>query len=141
MDHVVYLDYKSQELENIVNHKKDIILRGATGRKLPYNRVSVGDNLYLCNNNGEMLIKAMCTVKQVTFSSKLDTQSSEALVDQFASRTLLQDKALKRFRGKRYITIIEIESVIALTPFSFDKTHFSNMDDWLLVEDINIVKQ
>ena len=49
MDHIVYLDKKSNELEQIILGKQDIILRGATGRKLPYGRVTVDDDLYLCN--------------------------------------------------------------------------------------------
>lgn len=141
MDHIVYLDFKSQELTNVLNHKKDIILRGATGRKLPYNRVAVGDQLYLCNNNGEMLIKAKCNVKSVTFSEKLEQSVAEKLVDKIKGRVMLNDKALKRFRGKRYITIIEIDEVKEIEPFSFNKDRFSNMDDWLLVEDIDVVKE
>ena len=50
MDHVVYLDYKSNELENILNGSKTMLIRGATGRKVPYGRVDTKDTLYLINN-------------------------------------------------------------------------------------------
>jgi len=141
MDHIVYLDFKSEELVNLIEQRKDIILRGATGRKLPYKRVAVNDMLYLCNNNGEMLIRALCTVKGVTFSEKLDQQTSEKIVDSISDRVKLSKKALMRFRGKRYLTIIEIKDVQAIEPFSFNKEKFSNMDDWLLVENINRVRE
>jgi len=58
MDHVVYLDAKSNELENLLSGKKSIIIRGATGRKVPYGKVNVGDILYFINNNAEGEIKA-----------------------------------------------------------------------------------
>lgn len=54
MDHVVYLDAKSNELENLLSGKKSMIIRGATGRKVPYGKVNVGDILYFINNNAEV---------------------------------------------------------------------------------------
>lgn len=139
MDHIVYLDKKSNELEHILSGKQDIILRGATGRKLPYGRANTNDILYLCNNNGENKIKASCRIKQVTYTDKLTQEESEQLVDSYLNRIDLHPKTLSRFRGKRYLSIIEIDSIVELTPFSFNKEAFSNMDDWLLVEDIKRV--
>lgn len=140
MDHLVYLDYNSKELENLSNNQKDIILRGATGRKLPYGRVSVNDTLYFCLNNGEGLVKGKAQVSQVTFTDKLSKEESEKLVDSLDSRIKLNAKALKRFRGKRYLSIVEVKDFTFIEPFQFDKSAFSNMDDWLLVEDIAKVK-
>ena len=139
MDHIVFLDKKSKELENILLMKKDVIVRGATGRKLPYGRVSIGDILYLVNNNGEGLIKAKCTVKSVLFTDKLTTDESNDLYDSYKERSLLDKRTEKRFRGKRYLTIMEINNVVVLDNQPFDKTDFMNMDDWLLVEDIKKV--
>ena len=52
MDHIVYLDAKAKELENLVKGNKSMIIRGANGRKIPYGRVNEGDILYFVNNNG-----------------------------------------------------------------------------------------
>lgn len=140
MDHLVYLDYKSKELLSFSLGKKDIVLRGATGRKLPYGRVSTGDVLYFCENNADNLVKAMAIVQNVTFTEKLSMEDSEKLVDSLQNRILLNDKALKRFRGKRYLSIIEVTEFTTIAEFTFDKTSFGNMDDWLLVEDIDNIK-
>lgn len=35
MDHVVYLDSTAKELELLLSGKKTMIIRGATGRKIP----------------------------------------------------------------------------------------------------------
>ena len=50
MDHVVYLDHKARELENLKNGKKSMIIRGAMGRKMPYGRVDKEDVLYFIEN-------------------------------------------------------------------------------------------
>jgi len=52
MDHVVYLDTKANELVSLLDGKKTMIIRGATGRKLPYGRVNQSDTLYFIESFG-----------------------------------------------------------------------------------------
>ncbi|MDF1546338.1 MAG: hypothetical protein P1P88_00860 [Bacteroidales bacterium] len=65
MDHVVYVDYKAKELENLKNGSKTMIIRGAMGRKLPYGRVNKSDVLYFIENKGDGLIKGKAIVDDV----------------------------------------------------------------------------
>lgn len=53
MDHVVYLDYKAKELENLKSGQKTMIIRGAMGRKMPYGRINNSDVLYFIENKGD----------------------------------------------------------------------------------------
>ena len=61
MDHIVYLNHKAKELENLINGSKSMIIRGAMGRKLPYGILNIGDVLYFAENNGDGLVKAKLT--------------------------------------------------------------------------------
>lgn len=140
MDHVVYLEAKANELENLLSGKKRMIIRGAAGRKLPYGRVSENDTLYLINNNGEGEIRATAKVKSVFNSEKLSEQESIELVKKYQKKLFLTDKQFNKWAGKRYIVLIELEKVKEIKPFNIDKSNFSNMDDWLSVEQINNVK-
>ena len=65
MDHVVYLDVKANELENLISGEKSMIIRGAAGRKVPYGKVNAGDILYFIKNNAEGEIKARGVVSSV----------------------------------------------------------------------------
>jgi len=69
MDHVVYLDAQAKELENLLSGSKTMIIRGATGRKLPHGRVDSGDMLYFINK-----------VKSAFHSEKMTEDESHALV-------------------------------------------------------------
>jgi hypothetical protein len=79
-DHVVYLDAKANEMKKLLNCKKSMIIRGATGRKLPYGRVNVDDKLYFINNNAEGLIKAKGVVSSVFNSEKMNKDESISLL-------------------------------------------------------------
>jgi hypothetical protein len=61
MDNVVYVDAMEKELDLILDGDKKMIIRGASGRKLPYGRIFEGDELYFIENNGDNLIKAKAT--------------------------------------------------------------------------------
>lgn len=52
----------------------------------------------------------------------------------------MTNKEFKRWAGKRYIVLIELEKVEGINTIKIDKSEFGNIDDWLPVEDINAVK-
>ena len=137
MDHVVYVDTTSKELEKLFDGSKSMIIRGAAGRKLPYGRVNVNDVLYFIRNNGEGQVKAKAVVKKVINSEKMDTGSSVKLVEDNQSKLQLDKKQFNRWAGKRYSVLIEISNIKKIDPFEIDRSNYGNMDDWLSVEDIN----
>lgn len=139
MDHIVYVEAASKEMDRILTGSKKIILRGAMGRKLPYERVFKGDTLYFMNNNGEGLVKATAKVFNVVNTDKLSPDESMAMLQAYSNDLQLSNAQLKRFGGKRYLVLIEIIKPKKIKPIKTDKSNFANMDDWLFVEDINKV--
>ncbi len=140
MDHIVYLDAKAKEAEMIFAGTKTMIIRGAAGRKIPHGRVFENDVLYFVLNNASAKVFARAVVKKVINSEKLTPPESAKLIEDNQSKLRLTEKQLDRWSGKRYLVLIEIENPEELTPFAFNKGEFTNMDDWLPVEDINKVK-
>lgn len=141
MEHVVYLDYKAKELENILSGCKTMIIRGAAGRKLPHGRVFSGDVLYFIENNADGMVKACATVKNVVNSDKLTEEESIQIIKTNQDKLKLTDVQMKRWGGKRYLVLIEIENVKTVESFSIDRSNYGNMDDWLPVGDINTVRK
>ena len=140
MDHIVYVDTKANELENLLDGTKTTIIRGAAGRKMPYGRVNPGDVLYLIKNNAEGLIRAKAKVENVFNSEKMTTEESTQLVSENQEKLQLTPQQIKRWAGKRYLVLIDVGEVSEIEQFSIDKSDFGNMDDWLLVENIKQVK-
>jgi hypothetical protein len=141
MDHIVYLDYKAKELENIENGKKNMIISGAMGRKLPYGRVNKSDVLFFIENKGDGFVKGKAIVDIVFNSQKLTKEQSIELVAQNQDKLLLNHELKKRFSGKRYLVLITIKDLEKIDPFKIDRSEFGNMDDWLPVEEIEKVKK
>jgi len=140
MDHVVYLDVQAKELELFLSQKKKMIIRGATGRKMPYGRVTAGDVLYFINNNAEGLIRAKAEVVNVLNSEQLTPEESTYLVKKHQEKLQLTPKQFERWAGKRYLVLIEVNNVQEIEAFPIDKSEYGNMDDWLPVGEIEKVR-
>jgi hypothetical protein len=140
MDHVVYLDAQSKELDNLLYGQKTMIIRGATGRKLPHGRVNTGDVLYFINNNAEGVVRARAVVTAAIHSEKMSEDDSISLVEKYQPKLNLTNKQFARWAGKRYLVLIEVANVEAVSPFAIDKSNFGNMDDWLPVERIETIR-
>lgn len=140
MDHVVYLDFKAKELENLKKGTKTMIIRGAQGRKFPYGKVEAGEQLYFIENNGDGLIKASARVSGVINAGPLGREESLALVHRHQEKLQLNAGLLKRFGGKRYLVLITIEDFLETESFKIDRSAYGNMDDWLPVGDIEKVR-
>jgi len=140
MDHVVYLDAKSKELENLVKGQKSMIIRGAAGRKIPHGKVKEGDVLYFINNNGEGKVKAKGVVSSVLNSEKLSVEESFETIIRHQDKLQLPDRQFEKWAGKRYLVLVGIDEIKEIEPFRIDKSQFTNMDDWLPVGTINDFK-
>lgn len=137
MDHIVYLDAKAKELENLVNGNKSMIVRGASGRKIPYERVYEGDVLYFLKNNGEGKIKARGVVCSVYNSNKLSVEESFETIINHQDKLQLPDRQFERLAGKRYLVLIGVKEIEEIIPFHIDKSSFPNTDDWIPVGKID----
>lgn len=140
MNHVVYLDAKSNELENLLFGKKTMIIRGAMGKKLPFGRVMEGEKLFFINNNGEGIIRAIGVVRNVSESEKLSKEESQKLVDANMDKLLIGKNMYSRFAGKRNIILIEVQNIQEIQPFIFNRKKFGKMDDWIPFENIEDIK-
>jgi len=141
MDHVVYLDSKANEFKALLDGSKSMIIRGATGRKLPYGRVQEGDVLFFINNNAEGQVRAKGVVSSVFNSAMMSEDESVMLVKKHQELLILTDKQFSRWAGKRYIVLIGVNDFKEIEPFAIDRTNFGNMDDWLPVEKIDAVRK
>ncbi len=137
MDHVVYLDAVAKEFEKLQRGVKTYLIRGGSGPKFPYGKVFVGDVLYFINNNGEGAVKGKAVVKSVLNSPKMTKEESNALLETYLEGLRFSATQAKRWDGKKYLVIVEIEGFEKIESMVIDKTGYGVNDDWLPVGDIH----
>lgn len=138
MEHIAYCDAKAKELQNLLEGGKTMLIRGATGRKLPHGRVAQGETVYLLENDGSKMIRARGVVSGAFHSDKLTLEESERIIEENMPRLKLTEAQKKRWIGKRYLCLVELKEVGEIEPFSYVRE--KNMDDWIIVESIHDVR-
>jgi hypothetical protein len=135
MVHLVYCDNKEKVLDKILGGQKTMVVRGASGRKIPHSRVFVGETIYFMEK-GTAKISAKATVKEVQNFVKLNDDEITSTLESNQNKLNLTDKQKERWH-KKCLCLVEFENVAGITPLDFD--HQSNMDDWLIIEKIDDV--
>jgi len=140
MVHVVYCDNAGKkgerELDKIISSKKTMVIRSASGRKIPHSRVFKGEVLYFMEK-GTAEISARATVVSVQNFIKLTENEIDKVFSDNENKLLLTDKQKERWH-KKCICLVEFDNIEVLDPvLHFEKQ--SNMDDWLIVEKIEDV--
>ena len=95
MVHLVYCDDKEKVLEKILDGSKTMIVRGASGRKIPHSRVFEGEPLYFMKK-GTAKISAMAMVKGVQNFVKLQEEEINKTLDDNQKMLNLSERQKER---------------------------------------------
>lgn len=137
MVHLVYCDNKEKVLEKILSGSKTMIIRGASGRKIPHSRVFNNEELYFIEK-GSGIISAKAIVKDVQNFVKLSDEEIKDTIDKNNSKLNLSEKQKERWH-KKCLCLVEFDKVEKINPMKLD--HQSNMDDWLIIDKIEDVTE
>lgn len=140
MVHLVYCDNAGKKgervLDKILSGEKTMIIRSASGRKIPHSRVFKGETLYFMEK-GSMKVSAKAVVTYVQNYVKLSDEEIEKVLSDNEGKLALTKQQKERWR-KRCICLTEFSNVEKIEPpLPFEKQ--SNMDDWLIIEKIEDV--
>ena len=113
MVHLVYCDNAGKkdekELDKILAGTKNMVVRGAAGRKIPHSRVFAGERLYFMEK-GSASITATATVKEVQNFVKLSDEEITKVLADNQEKLNLSDKQIIRWH-KKCLCLVEFESV------------------------------
>jgi hypothetical protein len=137
MDHVVYLDGRAKELENLILGNKSMIIRGSSGRKFPYGRVTEGDILYFVKNSGECEISASGVVSSVFNSGELSREESFETIIRNQDKLQLPDSQFEKWAGRRYLILIGVKDIHPVAPIQINSCVLAGNEDWIDAGDID----
>ncbi len=138
-EHLVYLNSEAKELEKLINGEKTMIIRGAAGKKCPLGgRAKVNDIAYFVETGGDMTITHKGVISNVIESEKMTPSESQLFIEHYKSELNLSKKQYERWNGKKFLAVYEISNIVEIVPFKYNRE--SNMDDWVITDDINKIR-
>jgi hypothetical protein len=140
MDHVVYVSRSLKELDKLIAGGRSMLVRGSSGKRNPYGQVSSGDRLFFATGNSSRnVVKAAASAGEVYDSPKLTGIEPECLLADHAGKLLLSDDELARWSEKKYLTLIELEEVNPVVPFTIAARGNGEDGDWIVLDNIDEV--
>ncbi len=133
MDHIVWLDAESNELENLVKGNKSMIIRGAEEREYLHENIKEGDELYFINKIGETYVKARGLIASVFYSEELSVEESFETIIRHQDKLQLPDLQFEKHAGKRFLLLIELDDIEDIRPFRIEIPNNHLNYDWLTV--------
>jgi hypothetical protein len=130
MDHVAFLKPSWKLLHKILSGEKTVESRWYKTRRLPWDRVSVGDTIYF-KEGTYVLAKAMVSKVEQYELAKGDVNR---IASNYAARIGVEKEVLvRRNQDKRYCILIHLTAMQKMTPFRISKKGFGNMAAWICV--------
>jgi len=138
MDHIAYIK-NSCELEDLLQGKKSVIVRGARGRQLPYDGAHPGDNVYFVKDSSNEVV-AKGIIKDAVNSAPLGKKDPARLISENIEKLGLGDKELLGWAKRKHILLIEFGTINRVMPFSIDFLK-TPQRDWHPVGYINKIRK
>lgn len=139
-EHLVYLDSKAKELEKLLSGEKTMIIRGANGKKCPLGgRAKINDIVYFVETGGNMMVTHKGIISTVFESYKMTPEESIAFIKKYEKQLNLSKEQYDRWSIKKCLAVFEISNIEKIDPFKYNRQN--NMDDWIITDDINKLKQ
>lgn len=83
-EHLVYLDSKALELEKLLNKEKNMIIRGANGKKCPLGgRAKVNDIIYFVQTGGSMIVTHKGIISNVIEKYQMTNDESKEFIKKY----------------------------------------------------------
>jgi hypothetical protein len=130
MDHIVTLDSRAKEIENLIRGTKSMIIHGADIICIPYGMVSEGDILYFVNSGDCTEVKAKGVVSSVYNSYQLSVAESFEMIIRNQDRLTLPDDLFYKWAGKKYLVLVGIRDVVEVQPLSINRSTLLDSDGW-----------
>tara|TARA_Y100000310_G_scaffold345532_1_gene466142 strand:- start:7467 stop:7886 length:420 start_codon:yes stop_codon:yes gene_type:complete len=139
MYHLAILQTKGDWLKKIIDGKKTIESRWYKNKRSPYKQIAKDDIVYFKESGKQVTIKSK--VSQVLFFEDLDEDKIKSILEEYGELICLPVSYARELKGKNYCTLIFLENVEQIEPFSIDKTGYGMMSAWITLEDINQIRK
>ena len=126
----MYLDKDSNEVENILNHTKDVIIRAANIKKYPYQMIDKGDTLYVLQNDSKSLVYGSVIIKEAIFNEYPIREERVALMNKYQDRAKLSKKKTDYILARKYISVFIVDKVQKLHG-TLDTSNYKKVEDFI----------
>jgi hypothetical protein len=135
MNHLVFLDAQTGELEKILSGTKSMVAKEFDPAHLAGHAVRPGDNLYFLRDKDECAVRVKATVTRVLFfTNNLDEELSHNLKEMQPRLQLTEDQ-YNHWSAKPQILLVEFASAHKIGVIHVTPNMIADRKDWIAFEE------
>lgn len=138
MEHIAILSKKLRMLQKILSGEKTIESRWYVHKKVPYNCIKKGENIYFKESGEPVSVKAV--VEKALFFDNLNDAKIMGILKVFGTGIGVSTSYAEKLKGKRFCTLVFINNVESINPFNINKKGYGLMAAWICIDDINRIR-
>lgn len=143
MDHIAIMKKSWGLMEKILRGEKVIESRWYQSRRVPWDKIQIGDTVYF-KNAGEPVTLHAKVVNVLQFSGLTPKRVREILLQYGDDDGIEKNKIPEyydRFKNKKYCILIFLSNPQKNIPFEINKAGFGMMSAWITVNNIKSVQK
>ena len=137
MDHLAIL--KKKWLEKILSGEKTIESRWYKQKRTPYQKIGRGDVVYFKETGKPVTAKAR--VQEALFFDALTEEKIRDILQRYGKHILMTIDAIPKVRDKNYCTLVMLQGVEKVQPFTINKKGFGVMAAWITLPTLEKIKK
>ncbi len=131
MNHICYLNKRTEDLVNLASGNKTMIIRGVQFRSAPYECVFPGDRIYFSHGKDNIVLRA--DVVSATNIMEPGPDELRETLNKNASALMLDPARQRKLEKFRYFTLLELGPVRQVTSLEVDVIIYRKKGFWLIV--------
>ena len=142
MEHIAIMKKSWGLTRKIFTGRKSIESRWYNTKRVPWNRIKIGETIYFKDSGEPVSLKA--EVDKVVQYSNLKKSEVQKIIDVYRNDIGLGSDELPEFfemiKEKKYCILMFLKNPMRVEAFEIDKSGFGAMSAWITVNDIGALK-
>lgn len=138
MNHLIYLNSKSGELEKILSGIKTMILKDIYPAKSILYPVNQGDGLYFMRDKGETTLRVKASVISAEYIENQIAEDFSRTIKEMQPQLQLTEEQFTFWIAKKQILLVEFCNAHKIEGIQLASQDFDDRNDWIDFEDFRI---
>jgi len=138
MNHLIYLNTKSGELEKILSGIKTMIIKDLGNAQQTSFSVNPGDSLYFMRDKEETTLRVKAAVVKVTSPEFNSDEDLSPALKEMQPKLQLTEKQFHDWSSKKQVLFVEFVAAQKIEGIQLTTHKFMSQADWIAFEDFSV---
>jgi hypothetical protein len=137
MNHLVFLDARTGELEKILSGVKTMLVKEYDPADTPSHPVNPGDSLYFLKNKDECTLRVRAAIVRVLYLTNNPDEDLSHALKELQPRLLLTEDQYNCWSAKQAVLLVEIEAASKIPAVEISREKVKDRSEWIAFEEFS----